>query len=131
MSTKSRQRIYGAQIQALAERAKKARQEADQFASFAWSSRMLGYKGPARPSPTPGDAINAGCGYLEVRYLGCDTHQMVALDIVRRPKHTPIQELERCLFAGSASRDRRYPHKPGRSETVRQTKISASDPPST
>ena len=50
---------------------------------------MLGYKGPAQPSPALGDALNAGYRYLEVRCLGCDTHQTVALDIVRRPKTTP------------------------------------------
>jgi hypothetical protein len=54
---------------------------------------MLGYKGPAQPSPALGDALNAGYRYLEVRCLGCDTHQTVALDIVRRPKTTPIHEL--------------------------------------
>jgi ASCH domain len=47
---------------------------------------MLGFQGPAQPSPAPGDALNAGYGYLEVRCLGCNTHQTVALDIVRRPK---------------------------------------------
>jgi len=36
---------------------------------------MLGYQGPAQPSPALGDALNAGYGYLEVRCLGCDTHQ--------------------------------------------------------
>jgi hypothetical protein len=38
---------------------------------------MLGYRGPAQPSPTLGDALNAGFVYLEVRGLGCDTHQAV------------------------------------------------------
>ena len=33
--------------------------------------------------------------HLEVRRLGCNTHQTVALDIVRRPKVTPVDELER------------------------------------
>jgi hypothetical protein len=42
-------------------------------------------KGPAQPSPTLGDALNAGYLYLEVRCLGCDTHQTVALGVVRRP----------------------------------------------
>jgi hypothetical protein len=56
---------------------------------------MLGYRGPAQPSPTLDDALNAGYLYLEVRCLGCDTHQTVALDIVRRPKSTPIHELGR------------------------------------
>jgi hypothetical protein len=58
---------------------------------------MLGFQGPAQPSPTLGDAINAGYCYLEVRCLGCDTHQTVALDIVRRSKTTPIHELERHM----------------------------------
>ena len=59
------------------------------------ATRMLGDRGPAQPSPTLGDALNAGYVHLEVRCLGCDTHQTVALDIVRRPKSTPIHELER------------------------------------
>ena len=37
------------------------------LACIAWNQRMLGYKGPAQPSPTLGDALNAGFGYLEVR----------------------------------------------------------------
>ena len=41
------------------------------------ATRMLGYRGPAQPSPTLGDALNAGYLYLEVRCLGCDTHQMI------------------------------------------------------
>ena len=45
---------------------------------------MLAFKGPAQPSPTLGDALNAGYLYLEVRCLGCDTHQTVALDIVEQ-----------------------------------------------
>jgi ribosomal protein S27E len=39
---------------------------------------MLGYKGPAQSSPALGDALNAGYRYLDVRCLGCDTHQTVA-----------------------------------------------------
>jgi len=72
-----------------------ARKEADRLACEAWNKRMLGFQGPAQPSPTLGDAINAGFGYLEVKCLGCNTHQTVALDIVRRPKTTPVHELER------------------------------------
>ena len=58
---------------------------------------MLGFQGPAQPSPSLGDAINTGFGYLEVKCLGCNTHQTVALNIVRRPKSTPIHELERYM----------------------------------
>jgi hypothetical protein len=32
----------------------------------------------------------------------CDTHQTVALDIVRRPKTTPIHELERYMRCEAA-----------------------------
>ena len=58
---------------------------------------MLGFQGPAQPSPARGDALNAGYRYLEVKCLGCNTHQTVALDIVRRPKTTPVHELERYM----------------------------------
>lgn len=106
MSTKSRQSLYGVTIQMSAEQAKKARKEADRLACDAWNYRMLGYKGPAQPSPALGDAINAGYCYLEVRCLGCDTNQTVALDFVRRPKHTPIHELERYMRCKDCSKVR-------------------------
>jgi hypothetical protein len=86
--------------------------------------RMLGFRGPAQPSPTLGDALNAGYLYLEVRCLGCDTHQTVALDVVRRPKATLIHELERYMRCKDCSQGRGYAY------TLRQRKITASDPPS-
>src|SRR6478735_5801281 len=95
MGTKSRESIYGSSVRAAAERAKEARKQADRLAVDAWNKRMLGFQASAQPSPTLGDALNAGFGYLEVRCLGCETHQTVALDVVRRPKATPIHELER------------------------------------
>jgi len=107
MGTKSRETIYGASIRAAAERAAEARKEADRLACEAWNKRMLGFQGPAQPSPTLGDAINAGFGYLEVKCLGCDTHQTVALDIVRRPKTTPVHELERYMRCKNCSEVRR------------------------
>jgi hypothetical protein len=91
MSTKSRETIYGSSVRASAERAKAARKEADVLACVAWNQRMLGFQGPAQPSPTLGDALNAGHLYLEVRCLGCDTNQTVPLNIVRRPKATPVR----------------------------------------
>jgi hypothetical protein len=126
MSTKSRERLYGVSIQMSAERAKHARKEADRLACEAWNMRMLGYKGPAQPSPTIGDALNAGYGYLEVRRLGCDTHQTVALDIIRRPKAIPIHELERYMRCKDCSQVRRYPYKRSHLVALRPTKISAS-----
>jgi hypothetical protein len=97
MGTKSRETNYGASVRPAAERAAEARKQADRLAVEAWNKRMLGFQGPAQPSPTLGDALNADCVYLEVRCLGCNTHQTVALDILRRPKATPIHELERYM----------------------------------
>jgi hypothetical protein len=104
---------------------------ADRLACEAWNKRMLGYKGPAQPSPALGDALNAGYCYLEVRCLGCDTHQTVALDIVRRRKCTPIHELERYMRCKDCSQVRGYPFKRSHLVALRSTKISALDPPST
>jgi hypothetical protein len=70
IGTKSRETIFGPSIRASAERAAAARKEADRLACEAWNMRMLGYRGPAQPSPTLGDALNAGYIYLEVRCLG-------------------------------------------------------------
>jgi hypothetical protein len=131
MSTKSREYLFGTTIRMAAERAKEARREADRLACEAWNYRMLGYKGPAQPSPTLGDALNAGFGYLAVRCLGCDTNQTVALDGVRRAKATPIHELERYMRCKNCSQVRGYAYKRSHLVALRQRKISASDPPST
>jgi hypothetical protein len=127
MTTKSRQHLYGIAIRMAAERAKEARKEADRLACEAWNKRMLGYKGPAQPSPMLGDALNAGYSYLEVRCLGCDTHQTVALDIVRRPKATtPIHELERYMRCKNCSELQGRPLKRSHLVVLRPTKISAN-----
>ena len=121
MGTKSRETIYGASIRAAAERATEARKEADRLACEAWNKRMLGFQGSAQPSPALGDAINAGFGYLEVKCLGCNTHQTVALDIVRRPKATPVHELERYMRCKDCSQVRGYPYKRSHLVALRTT----------
>ena len=65
-------RLIGAKIRAQSarEQAAKAVREADRAEAEAWSIRMEGFGGPAQPSPTIGDALNARYGYLEVRCLG-------------------------------------------------------------
>jgi len=63
VGTKSRETIYGGSVWAASERATEARKEADRLAVEAWNKRMLGFQGPAQPSPSLGDAINAGFGY--------------------------------------------------------------------
>jgi hypothetical protein len=72
----------------------------------------------------------AGYLYLEVRCFGCDTNQTVALDIVRRPKTTAIDELERYMRCKVCSQVRGYPYKRSHLVALRHTKISASNPPS-
>ncbi|WP_245266616.1 hypothetical protein [Bradyrhizobium sp. WSM1743] len=108
MTTKCREYLFGTKIRMSAECAKEARKQADKLACEAWNARMLGYKGPAQPSPTIGDAINAGYLYLEARCLGCDTNQTVALDIIRRAKTTPVHELERYMRCKDYSQVRGY-----------------------
>ena len=131
MTTKSREYLFGTTIRIAAERAAEARKEADKLACQAWNARMLGYKGPAQPSPTLGDALNGGYRYLEVRCLGCDTHQTVPLDIVRRAKTTPIHELERYLRCKGCSELQGRPFKRSHLVALRPTKISAMNPAST
>jgi hypothetical protein len=130
MTTKSREYLYGNSIRVAAERAAEARREADQLACKAWTMRMLGYKGPAQPSPALGDALNAGYRYLEVRCLGCDTHQTVALDVVRRSKTTPIHELERYMRSKACSELQGRPFKRSHLVALRTTKISTQNPAS-
>jgi hypothetical protein len=131
MGTKSRETIYNSSIRASAERGKEARKQADRLACEAWNQRMLGFQGPAGPSPALGDGLNAGYLYLEVKCLGCNTHQTIALDVVRRPKTTPIHELERYMRCKDCSLVRGYLYKRGHLMALRPNKISASDPPST
>jgi hypothetical protein len=61
MSTMSRQVIYGSRIMCAKMRAK----------AEAWSIQMVGYGGPAQPSPTIARCLNGGCGWLEVERHLC------------------------------------------------------------
>jgi phage FluMu protein Com len=74
---------------------------------------------------------NPNGAYLEVKCLGCNTHQTVTLDIVRRRKATPIHELERYMRCRQCSDLQGYPFKRSHLVALRSTKISANDPPST
>jgi hypothetical protein len=67
-----------------------------------------------------------GCYF---NFAGCNMHQTVALDIVRRPKATPIHELKRYMRCKDCSEVRGYPYKRSHLVALRTTKISASDPP--
>ena len=66
----------GAKIRAQSAReaANKALREADRAEAEAWSIRMEGYGGPAQPSPTIGQCLNGGLGWLVARWTG---HPMI------------------------------------------------------
>jgi hypothetical protein len=73
---KSRTSIWGPQISGAKIRATHAREvaqeaarEADRAEAYAWSVRMEGYAGPAQPSPTIGQCIHRGLGWLEVECI--------------------------------------------------------------
>jgi hypothetical protein len=93
--------------------------------------RLVKFTSRVNVEDISGDALNAGYLYLEVKCLGCNTHQTVALDIIRRPKTTPIHELERRMRCKDCSEIRRYPYKRSHLVALRSIKISANDPPST
>jgi hypothetical protein len=53
---------------------------------------MEGFGGPAQPSPTIGQFLNGGYGWLEVMCKRCETRASIPLDAVRRPRDTPDPE---------------------------------------
>jgi hypothetical protein len=131
MGTKSRERLYASAVRAAAEQAAEARLRADRLACEAWTKRMLGFRGPAQPSPMLGDALNAGYRYLEIRCQACDQSSTLDLTIVRRPpRTTPVHELERWLHCRSCSIAAGYRVKRGALIALRAEPISARNPAS-
>jgi hypothetical protein len=87
--------------------ARKAVRAADRADAEAWSVRMEGYGGPAQPSPTIGQCLSGGYGWLEIECNRCKTRASLPLDAIRRPRDAPIWKLEssfRCRSCGT----RRY-----------------------
>ncbi len=84
-----------------------AAREADRAEADAWSIQMEGYGGPAQPSPTIGQCVNGGLGWLEVECNRCKTRVSIPLDTIRRPRDTPIWKLEAALKCRSCG-TRRY-----------------------
>jgi hypothetical protein len=116
MSTKSRQSIYGGPIRGANIRARNARdaafkalREADRAEAEAWSIRMEGNGGPAQPSPTIGQCLNGGLGWLEVECNRCKTRASLPLDAIRRPRDTPLWKLEASLKCRSCRKGRYAP----------------------
>jgi hypothetical protein len=116
MGTKSREvifssRIAGAKIHArfAREEAVKAVRAADRADAEAWSISMEGYGGPAQPSPTIGQCLNGGYGWLQVKCRRCQTEASIPLEHVRRPRDTPIWKLEAALKCRSCRTPRYSP----------------------
>ena len=107
------------------------RRNADKLACDAWTKRMLGFRGPAQPSPMLGEAINAGYCFLEIRCAACEHHSTFNLTTIRRPKETtPIHELERRLHCRDCSDRVGYRVNRGQLVALRPTPIRAHAPPS-
>jgi hypothetical protein len=92
MSTKSREVIFGSRIRGAKIRAERARKraaeaarEADRAEAEVWSIRMEGYGGPAQPSPTIGQCLNGGLGWLEIECNRCKTRASLPLADIRWP----------------------------------------------
>jgi hypothetical protein len=96
MGTKSRETIYGGSIRAAAERATEGRKQADRLAVEAWNKRMLGFQGPAQPSPTLRRCDQRRVRLVRSKFFGCNTHQTIALDIVRRPTRRSMNSNATC-----------------------------------
>ena len=70
---------------------------------------MEGYGGPAQPSPTIGQCLSGGLGWLEVACNRCKTRASLPLDAIRRPRDTPIWKLEASLKCRSCRKGRYAP----------------------
>ena len=79
--------------------------------------RLKGYSGPAQPSPLRVGALNAGYRNLEVKCVGCGTHNTVEPTITRRSK-----KRMRCK---PCSEQRGYPYKRG--QRLRCSKLTTKD----
>jgi hypothetical protein len=111
-------RVFGGRIMAAEMKADSARKgaaaklrEAAAETCQAWNYRMIGFGGPAQPSPTIAEAIKGGFYYLEVKCRRCLTPSMIDLTAVNEVRRKPpIWKLEvslRCRHCSEALRGRR------------------------
>jgi hypothetical protein len=63
----------------------------------------------ARPSPTIGQCIHGGHGWLEVECNRCKTRASLPLYAIRRPRVTPLWKQEASLKCRSCRRGRYAP----------------------
>ena len=70
---------------------------------------MEGYGGLAQASPTMGQCLNGGLGWLEVECNRRKTRASLPLDAIRRPRKTPLWKLEASLKCRSCRKGRHAP----------------------
>ena len=116
MTGRNRQRILGDRVKGARidarharERARQAVREADAAECLLWSEQMEAYGGPAQPSPTINQCLNAGYAWLEVKCQRCEARASLALEAVRRPRVTPIWKLEASLKCRACRTPRHAP----------------------
>jgi hypothetical protein len=63
-------------------------------------------------SPTTGQCLNGGLGWLEVECVSCKTRASLPLDAIRRPRDTPLWKLEASLKCRSCRKGRHAPPVP-------------------
>jgi hypothetical protein len=70
---------------------------------------MEGYCGPTQHSPTIGQCLNGGYGWLEVKCHRRETKASIPLDAVGRSRDTPIWKLDASLKCRSCRKGRYAP----------------------
>jgi hypothetical protein len=83
-------------VQQLALEHTRKRREAFALACRDWNLR-LHHGGTLRPSPTIGEAIEAGYSFLRIACTNCRRRAFVALTSMRRPTSTYLWKLEDSL----------------------------------
>ncbi len=112
MGGRSRQRIFGDRVRGArigALQAREAAEKAAREADAAECLQMEGFGGPAQPSPTIGQCLNGGYGWLEVMCHRCETRASLPLRAIRRPRDTPVSQLEAALKCRSCKTTRYAP----------------------
>src|SRR4051794_431885 len=95
MGALSSARTYG--LKALAGARPRPSERLMRAEAEAWSLQMEAYGGPAQPSPSIGQCLNGGLGWLQVECRRCKTRASLPLDAIRRPRSTPIWKVEASL----------------------------------
>jgi hypothetical protein len=104
--------------------AAEARAVADRLECEEWSIRQF-IGGPAEPSPSIAQALNAGRDLLEVRCRRCNHGDYIALADLVLPRERPVHTLAKVLACQPCSRNGRPKQRPDLVALIEQP---ANDP---